>query len=141
MREVEWVDFSDEQDRTVRLALDRMSHLPLRTIAITPNEEMHDKDEDVTIYSNYQEMQGITTAMQVTREHNGRRTHQIFYTSCTNAPQSAGGFLHGRVTGEEVQGIRAQSQGTELAKSWSSEFEQVVFLVKVSILPTMATPI
>ena len=93
MREVEWVDFSDEEDRTVRLALDRMSHLPLRTIAITPNEEMHDKDEDVTIYSNYQEMQGIQTAMQVTREHDGRRTHQIFYTSCTNAPSLPADFF------------------------------------------------
>jgi len=86
MREVEWIDFSDDADRTVRLALDRLSHLPLRTDAITPNEEMHDKDKDVTIYSNYESLQGIQTPMQISREHNGMRTHQIFFTSCTNAP-------------------------------------------------------
>ena len=86
MREVEWIDFSDDADRTVRLALDRLSHLPLRTDAITPNEEMHDKDKDVTIYSNYEPLQGIQTPMQISREHNGMRTHQIFFTSCTNAP-------------------------------------------------------
>jgi len=86
MREVEWIDFSDDADRTVRLALDRLSHLPLRTDAITPNEEMHDKDKDVTIYSNYEPLQGIQTPMQISREHNGMRTHQIFFTSCTNSP-------------------------------------------------------
>jgi hypothetical protein len=86
MREVDWVEFSDENDRVIRLAVDRLSHLPLRTDAITPNQEMHDKDEDLTIYSNYREQQGVQTAMQITREHNGMRTHQTFFTSCTNAP-------------------------------------------------------
>jgi hypothetical protein len=86
MREVEWIDFTDNDDRKVRVAIDRLTHLPLRTIATTPNEDMHDKDEDVTIYSNYEPLQGVQTPMQVSREHNGRRTHQIFYTSCTNAP-------------------------------------------------------
>jgi hypothetical protein len=38
-------------------------------------------------------MQGIQTAMQVTREHDGRRTHQIFYTSCTNAPSLPADFF------------------------------------------------
>lgn len=86
MREVDWIDFTDRDDRKIRLALDHESHLPLRTVAITTNEEMRDKDEDVTIYSNYKELQGVQTPMQVSREHNGRRTHQIFYNSCSNAP-------------------------------------------------------
>jgi hypothetical protein len=93
MREVDWVDFTDENDRKVRVAFDRETHVPLRTVATTPNEEMHDKDEDVTIYSNYKEHEGIQTPMQVTREHNGRRTHQIFYSSCTNAPKLPGDFF------------------------------------------------
>ncbi len=93
MREVEWVDFTDRDDRKVRVALDHQSHLPVRTVAVTPNEEMHDKDEDVTIYSNYREQEGVQTAMQVSREHNGRRTHQIFYNSCTNAPNLPADFF------------------------------------------------
>lgn len=93
MREVEWVDFSDDQDRTVRMAIDRMTHLPLRTIATTPNEDQHEKDEDVTIYSNYRELEGIQTPMQISREHNGRRTHQIFFNSCTNAPNLPADFF------------------------------------------------
>lgn len=93
MREVDWIDFTDRDDRKIRLALDHESHLPLRTVAITTNEEMRDKDEDVTIYSNYKELQGVQTPMQVSREHNGRRTHQIFYNSCSNAPSLAPDFF------------------------------------------------
>jgi hypothetical protein len=93
MREVEWVDFTDENDRKVRLALDRLSHLPLRSVSVTPNEEMHDKDEDVTIYSNYRAQEGVQTPMQISREHNGRRTHQIFFNSCSNSPDLSPDFF------------------------------------------------
>jgi hypothetical protein len=93
MREVEWVDFSDDSDRTVRLALDRLSHLPLRTDAITPNQEMRDKDEDITIYSNYEPFEGVQTPMQITREHNGLRTMQVFFNSCSNSPNLAPDFF------------------------------------------------
>jgi len=86
IREADWIEFSDENDRVVRVALDHESHLVLRTVAITPNEEMHDKDEDITIYSNYKEHEGVQFPMQITREHNGMRTHQTFFSSCTNAP-------------------------------------------------------
>jgi hypothetical protein len=93
MREVDWVDFTDNEERKVRLALDHQSHLPMRTIATTPNEEMHDRDEDVTIYSNYMEHDGVQSPMQITREHNGQRTMQIFYTSCSNAPNLPADFF------------------------------------------------
>jgi hypothetical protein len=67
--------------------------LPLRTVATTANEEMHDRDQDVAIYSNYREFQGVQTPLQISREHNGQRTHQIFYTSCSNAPNLPGDFF------------------------------------------------
>jgi hypothetical protein len=93
MKEVDWIDFNDQSDNKVRLALDHMSHLPLRTVASTANEEMHDRDEDVAIYSNYKEKDGVQSAMQITREHNGQRTHQIFYTSCSNSPNLPADFF------------------------------------------------
>jgi len=93
LREVEWVDFTDEEDRTVRLALDRLTHLPERTVASTPNEETRQKDEDVMIYTNYELAQGIQTPKQITREHNGRRIYQIFYDTCSNAPNLPADFF------------------------------------------------
>jgi hypothetical protein len=83
---VEWVEISDQDGRTVRLALEHLSHLPLRTVVTTPNEETRDTDEDVTIYSNYENKQGVQTPLQISREHNGRRTYQLFYNSCNNNP-------------------------------------------------------
>jgi hypothetical protein len=83
---VEWVEISEQDGRTVRLALEHLSHLPLRTVVTTPNEETRDTDEDVTIYSNYENKQGVQTPLQISREHNGRRTYQLFYNSCNNNP-------------------------------------------------------
>ena len=93
LREVEWVEFSDQEGRTVRLALDHESHLPLRTVVSTPNQETRDTDEDVTIYSNYRDHEGVQTPMQITREHNGRRIQQVFYNSCNNNPNLPADFF------------------------------------------------
>ncbi len=90
---VDWVEMIDKEERKVRLALDHDSHLPLRTVVITPNEEMHDMDEDVIIYTNYQINEGVQTPLQVTREHNGRRTYQIFYNSCKVSPNLPADFF------------------------------------------------
>lgn len=90
---VEWVEISDRDGRTIRLALEHLSHLPLRTVVSTPNEETRDTDEDVTIYSNYKKVDGVQTPMQVSREHNGRRTHQIFYNSCNLNPNLPADFF------------------------------------------------
>ena len=93
LKQVDWVEFNEREGRTIRLALDRETHLPMRTVVSTPNEEMHDRDEDVTIYSNYKELEGVQTPLQVTREHNGRRTHQIFYNACSNNPNLPSDFF------------------------------------------------
>jgi hypothetical protein len=93
LRQVEWVEITDADGRTIRLALERESHLPMRTVVSTPNEEMRDIDEDVTIYSNYKEHDGVQSPMQVSQEHNGRRTHQIFYFSCSNNPSLPADFF------------------------------------------------
>ncbi|MGB7435445.1 MAG: hypothetical protein WBR26_12925 [Candidatus Acidiferrum sp.] len=112
IREADWIEFSDENDRVVRMALEHESHLPLRTVAITPNEEMHDKDEDITIYSNYKEHEGVQFPMQITREHNGLRTHQTFYSSCSNAPNLPPDFF----TEESLQ-KRFKQTGGKAAKN------------------------
>ena len=93
LKPVDWVEITDQQDRKVRIALDHMSHLPLRTVAQTPNEEMHQVDEDITIYSNYRAQEGVQTPMQVSRERNGRRMYQLFYDSCKNNPSLPADFF------------------------------------------------
>ena len=86
LKPVDWVELTDQEDRKVKIALEHMSHLPVRTVAQTPNEEMHQVDEEVAIYSNYRDQGGVQTPMQVSREKNGRRMYQLFYDSCKNDP-------------------------------------------------------
>jgi len=86
LKQVDWVELIDKEQRTFRLAVDHSSHLLVRSIVTTTNEETNQRDDDVSIYTNYQLKDSVWTPLQVTREKNGRRTAQTFYDSCTFNP-------------------------------------------------------
>ena len=86
LKQVDWVELVDRDQRTFRLAVDRSTHLLVRAMVITKNEETQQVDEDVVIYTNYQLRDSVWTPLQVSREHNGRRVSQFFYSSCRFNP-------------------------------------------------------
>ncbi len=86
LKQVDWVELTDSQDRKFRLAVDRSTHLLIRSVVITKDEETQQINEDVSIYSNYQLKDSVWTPLQISREHNGRRAVQIFYDSCKFNP-------------------------------------------------------
>jgi hypothetical protein len=86
LKEVDWVELTDSEERTFRLAVDHNTHLLVRSVVTTVNEETHERDDDVTIYTNYQLKDTVWTPMQVARDHNGRRAAQFFYDSCRYNP-------------------------------------------------------
>jgi hypothetical protein len=86
LKEVDWVELTDSEERTFRLAVDHNTRLLVRSVVTTVNEETHERDDDVTIYTNYQLKDSVWTPMQVTRDHNGRRAAQFFYDSCRYNP-------------------------------------------------------
>ncbi|MGB2621262.1 MAG: hypothetical protein WA857_17975 [Candidatus Acidiferrum sp.] len=86
LKEVDWVELTDSEQRTFRLAVDRSTHLLVRSVVITDNEETHEHDDDTTIYTNYQLKDTVWTPLQITKVHNGRRTAQFFYESCKFNP-------------------------------------------------------
>jgi hypothetical protein len=86
LKEVDWVELADSEQRTFRLAVDRSTHLLVRSVVTTNNEETHQRDDDVSIYTNYQLKDTVWTPMQITRDHNGRRAAQFFFTSCQFNP-------------------------------------------------------
>jgi outer membrane lipoprotein-sorting protein len=87
LRTVDWIDFQDNEERTIRLGVDRSTHLLLRSVVKTVNEDTRERQEDVTVYSNYQFKDGVQLPMQITRERDGRRLSQVFYESCQLNPQ------------------------------------------------------
>lgn len=65
----------------VTIELDSTTHLPLRRTFQWRNATYHDLDEDVEEYDDYHTMQGLPTALTITRYHNGDMTSQRFLTN------------------------------------------------------------
>lgn len=82
LKQVEWVEIVDRDRRTFRLALDRSTHLPVHTVITTRNPTTRERTEETTYYSNYHPEQGVQTPFQVTRERNGLKVYQVFYSAC-----------------------------------------------------------
>jgi len=55
-------------------------------VVITKDEENQQINEDVSIYSKYQLKDSVWTPLQISREHNGLRSIQIFYDTCKYNP-------------------------------------------------------
>ena len=86
LKSADWVEIADSQERQFRLAVDRSTHLLVRSSVTTKDEETQQINEDVSIYSNYQLKDSVWMPLQVSREHNGRRASQVFYDSCRFNP-------------------------------------------------------
>lgn len=86
LKQVDWVELTDSDQRKFRLAVDRSTHYLVRAVVSTVDLEFNQVNDDTTIYTNYQLMHSVWTPLQVSREHNGRRTAQFFYDSCRYNP-------------------------------------------------------
>jgi hypothetical protein len=83
---VDFVEITDKDGLTVKLAVDKSTHLLVRSVVVTNDEEFNQSREDVAIYTNYQPKGGVQMPMQVTRERDGHRLQQVFYEDCKPNP-------------------------------------------------------
>ena len=91
LKEADWVELVDSENRTIRIAFARSNHLPIRKVVETrdPNTQM--KSEEMEYYSLYMPIAGIETPYQITRERNGLKVYQVFFDTCeynANVPDS-----------------------------------------------------
>lgn len=82
LKQVDWVELVDSDNRTIRIAIATATHLPLRKIVDTRDPRSRMKSEEIEIYSNYHPLEGIQTPFQVTRERNGIKIFQVFFDKC-----------------------------------------------------------
>ena len=82
LHEVDWVELTDSEDRTLRIAIDRVSHLPIRRDVEQRNEKTRVTTKEIDLYSNYHPIDGIQTAFQIERSRNGIKIYQVFFDSC-----------------------------------------------------------
>ncbi|HXN23745.1 MAG TPA: hypothetical protein VOA41_13490 [Candidatus Dormibacteraeota bacterium] len=82
LRQVDWVEIADRDRRTFRIAVDRSTHFPVRSVVSMRNAETREIDDVLNYYSDYHSESGIQTPFQVTRERNDRKLFQAFFTGC-----------------------------------------------------------
>jgi hypothetical protein len=86
-RQVDRVTVLSANNDAVTFELDATTHLPLSRTFQWRNQQFKDFDEDAEEYDDYHPIQGLPTAMTVTRYRNGDMTSQRFYTKVVyNAP-------------------------------------------------------
>jgi len=86
LKTVDWVEITDAELRTFRLAVDRSSHFFVRTMIITEDQTTRERSVETSIYSNFQPIEGVQTPLQITSDRDGRRISQVFFTSCKFNP-------------------------------------------------------
>ncbi|PYU35264.1 MAG: hypothetical protein DMG31_04315 [Acidobacteria bacterium] len=92
LKEADWVEIGD-QGRTLRIAIGRSDHLPIRTVLTQRDPKTGEKTERSTYYTTYHLIDGIQTPFRESRFLNGRQVYQMFLDRCSyNADLPAGFF-------------------------------------------------
>lgn len=78
---VEIIDIIDSANRSTRAYFHQTTKLPVRQTWSRLDPKTKDRDEEVSIFDRYREIQGIQWPQQITRERNGERIYQIFSES------------------------------------------------------------
>lgn len=82
LRPIDWVDLTDSYGHNFRLAVDRTTHWLVRSMVSTEDKANESRDVETNIYTNFQLMDGVRTAMQIAQDRNGRRSSQVFFATC-----------------------------------------------------------
>jgi hypothetical protein len=82
MKEADWIEFTDSAHRSMRLAADKSTHLPLRWVVETRDPETRERTDNTIAYTQYISMDGVKTPLNLVRSHNGRNVSQTFLSSC-----------------------------------------------------------
>jgi hypothetical protein len=82
LHESDWVELVDSENRTIRIAIAKSSHLPIRMVIDTRNANTRMRTEEIEYFSNYHPFSGIQTPFQITRDRNGIKVFQVFFDKC-----------------------------------------------------------
>lgn len=91
LKEADWIEIIDNENRTIRIAFARSTHLPIRKTVDIRDPSTQLKSQEIEYYSLYHPIDGVQTAFQITRERNGFKVYQVFFDKCqynTSVPDS-----------------------------------------------------
>ncbi len=75
---VEIVDITDADNRTTTVYFHQITKLPVRQVFYRRDPVTKDKDEEITLFSKYRDVEGIQWPFAIERERNGEKIFEIF---------------------------------------------------------------
>jgi hypothetical protein len=82
LKEADWVELVDSDNRTIRIAFARDTHLPIEKVVEIRDPRTQLKSQETEYYSLYHPIDGIETPFQITRDRNGMKSFQVFFDKC-----------------------------------------------------------
>ena len=82
LKEADWAEIG-AQGRTLRIAVGRSDHLPIRAVLQQRDPKTGEQNERSTFYTSYHLINGIQTPFRESRFLNGRQVYQVFWESCS----------------------------------------------------------
>jgi outer membrane lipoprotein-sorting protein len=83
LKQVDWVEITDKSQQTTRIAIDKKTHLPVRSVALSRDTLTNIRVETAHAYSNYHMIGGLEIPFQTEVIINEQHpSSQTFYSSC-----------------------------------------------------------
>lgn len=79
LKEADWVELDDAEGHEIKIAIAKLTHLPIRKEVAMRDPVTHMRTEEVDYYSNFHTVDGVTMYFQQTRIRNGLKVFQVFY--------------------------------------------------------------
>ena len=79
LKQVDWVEMTDGDGRTIRIAIAQSTHLPVQERLEMRDPTYHTRSVLTTYFSNYHAIQGIQSPFQLSRDRNGAKIFQAFF--------------------------------------------------------------
>lgn len=81
LKEADWVELDDSQGHEIRIAIAKLTHLPIRKEVAMRDPVTHMRAEEVDYYSNFHTIDGVTMYFQQAHFRNGMKVFQVFYNA------------------------------------------------------------
>ena len=78
---VDIVDITDSENRVLTVDFNQTTHLPVKQAYARMNQQFKEQDQEVTLYSRYQDSDGIEWPHEIHRERNGEKLFEMFSES------------------------------------------------------------
>lgn len=82
LKEADWIEVTGGERWTTRIAIARLTHLPIEAQYISRDPETRERSTETEIFSNYQPVDGVEMPFQDVRSRNGDKIFQLWLTHC-----------------------------------------------------------